>query len=115
MSPDQINAAIAKAVGYAPHSLEHAKALWFRPSEKHRLLERTVRIPLFASSLDAMASAEATLTESEMLIYVETLVFMVSEGQWTVCATAPQRAEAFLRVKGLWEPALGHKPGCSAS
>lgn len=72
----------------------------------------------------AMATAEATLTtKDEQRRYEQKLwdltgcnLPQANEYFLMATATALQRAEAFLRCKGLWEqPAPAQKPGCSAS
>ena len=57
--------------------------------------------PRYLESLDAMEEAEKRLTDGEIEDYVKCL-----HGLCEVCdvfATAAQRAEAFLRTKGLWK------------
>lgn len=91
MSPDQINAAIAKALGWqwveiaGVASLERPEATWYKRDELKAKIVASPScpqvadasgVPDFAGSLDAMALAEATLTETEMLIYVETAMLV---------------------------------------
>ena len=65
-------------------------------------------IPNFHSSLDACAEFEKTLTtEKDRRAYKLALVKASTDGKgdWLtqIIATAPQRCEAYLRVKGLWK------------
>jgi len=45
--------AVAEVLGYTPHSVRAHNSMWFRPGEKNRLLERTVRLGNWLTSLDA--------------------------------------------------------------
>ncbi len=81
-------------------------------------------LPNYARSLDAMHDAENALTKEEAGSYAQFLGnamgmmdvgyfpgqpnFSISEWEMLIRATASQRAEAFLRAKGLWSnvPAL---------
>lgn len=54
--------------------------------------------------LNAMHEAENELTTEQGREYVRTL-FQITESDFrSHCATASQRAEAFLRALGLWKP-----------
>ncbi len=63
-------------------------------------------IPDYLGDLNAMHEAEKALTGEQSWQYVQLLSGYSNEG-W--CATAAQRAEAFLRTLGLWveEPVSG--------
>jgi len=88
MTNEQINAAIAKVLKYKQ---------WY---------------PNFATDLNAMHEAEKVLTKDQNS-YLTTLAGLVEvdhlrglDADWPwVCATARQRAEAFLRTIGKWEEA----------
>lgn len=64
--------------------------------------------PDFAGSLDAMHEVEATLSRDAAHAYHDRLMDSRPNlpdwtvDRWTWHATARQRAEAFLRVKGAW-------------
>lgn len=63
--------------------------------------------PPYTSSLDAMAQAEPFLTEDEWGQYRINLACRFTDHpddgyRFAISATAPQRAEAFLRAKKLW-------------
>jgi hypothetical protein len=53
MTADEIRVKCAEAMGWTPHAIRSCDSMWFHPGEKHRLLERTNRIPKFTRSLDA--------------------------------------------------------------
>ena len=72
-------------------------------------------VPNYGESLDAMAEAEATLTERELVEYANSSLYLVVtsiNGMMNSCAvehakvitaTASQRLDAFLLAKGLAE------------
>lgn len=60
--------------------------------------------PDYHGDLNAIAQAERTLREPEKRRYIERLAHSMPSTKYTVCATAPQRCEAFLKCKGLWKP-----------
>jgi len=113
MTTNEINIAIAQACGWEIHEdadwrksyVTSPKGRQFSPADPRVALSHF--IPNYSESLDAMHSAEATLTDGEFNIYLDCLVSAVSPKAWSglfamVTATALQRAEAFLCVKGLW-------------
>jgi hypothetical protein len=71
------------------------------------------KYPDYPNDLNAMHEAEKTLTEKEQVWYLQKLTQVrLKQGSGgiiaciidkTTFATAAQRAEAFLRVKGLWK------------
>lgn len=99
MTPEEINIAIAESLGvmkwsYAlPKKVPHCDMLDYH------------------SSLDACAEFEATITTPfEMSCYASLVFEQLSEvdqsGELDFCmitATAPQRCEAYLRLKRLWK------------
>jgi hypothetical protein len=72
------------------------------------------RYPDYTGSLDCMHEAEKALTMDQMRIYQDELIRWnnrayrtggpTHHGLWVIHATAAQRAEAFLRTIGKWEP-----------
>lgn len=118
MSPEEINAIIAKALGWHDGG---GRANWpycGYPPDKDYPSEPD-SLPDFRNDLNAMAMAEWAL-EEWTLIYVETLKrltynstphaisydeYCAKDLEWCgdVFATAPQRCEAWLKAKGLWE------------
>jgi len=89
MTPEQQNIAIAEVMGWTRHG-----CYWLKPGSRN-----TRRLPAYHSDLNACAEFEATLTGNEWDKYCDHF-----GGSLRGCAsaTAPQRCEAFLRVKGLW-------------
>lgn len=96
MTPEEINIAIAESLGvmkwsYAlPKKVPHCDMLDYH------------------SSLDACAEFEATMDKQEQSDYICALGGLCQEpdlDDWAgVCfATAPQRCEAYLKLKGLWK------------
>ena len=94
MTDQQINQAIADACGivgkdqYGP--LYQTEEGW------------VVDCPNYCTDLNAMHRAEHTLTSAQLLDYVALLFDACYEA---TLATSCQRAEAFLRTLGKWEPA----------
>lgn len=80
------------------------------PSNRH-LPTYGKAIPDYLNDLNAMHEAEKILTEVQFGdYYIEHLKMARGESQYTidrsmVCATAAQRAEAFLKTIGKWEEA----------
>lgn len=80
---------------------------------KHRLIGKQVGFDAdFYSDLNAMHEAEKSLTIDQQAEYWVCLHHLTDAdectGHWldlkaTGCATAAQRAEAFLKTLGLWE------------
>lgn len=106
MSDEQINAAIAEACGWENVGrYPKSRNVWVG-KHAHRLQE----IPDYCGDLNAMADAEKALTKdrnsylTELATLVSTDDLRGQDADWPwVCATARQRAEAFLRTLGKWE------------
>jgi hypothetical protein len=108
MTPLEINKAIAEACGHSYHKpspQEIASGSYYQYE------------PNYHGDLNAMHEAEETLSHDEQLEYAELLTSNLSEEFCDLegtrehvfaCArfTAAQRAEAFLRVKGLWRETI---------
>lgn len=60
-------------------------------------------LPDYFHDLNAMHEAEKTLTDEQKGEYINQLSSICGDTMWFIHATAAQRAEAFGRVKGLWE------------
>jgi len=112
MTNKQINAAIAEACGWTCVSAVHSSGT--APNADYIGNEF---IPNYCNSLEAMHQAEKCLSEKHMREYIFEL-HNITDGDmnaqgdfWdraklyypVVCATARQRAEAFLRALKLWE------------
>lgn len=105
MTPDQQRITIATACGWTDIRRQRLYAgdqdLWgtkLKGAEKHRN-----RLPDYLADLNAMHEAEKALTDMQQGYYWDHLKDMTDEGFGQLHATAPQRAEAFLRTLGLWQ------------
>jgi len=104
MTDKQINAAIARECGWTEI---RDNVVGKAPGET---ANRVMFLPNYSTSLNAMHEAEQILTKDRNL-YLNTLAGLVEidhlrglDADWPwVCATAYQRAEAFLRALGKWE------------
>jgi hypothetical protein len=93
MTKEQINIAIAEHLGWKKkREVEPGYWVWFAPNGN---LSGQDNIPNYASDLNAMHEAEKVLS-SERLVQFWMRIPSSS-------ATAPQRAEAFLRTVGKWQ------------
>ena len=96
MTEKEINIEIAKACGWKNCSIEFAGGI---PSGRKlpNGLERD--LPDYCHDLNSMHEAELTVMgDSRWFIWMQAKTDVAG-----VHATAMQRAEAFLRVKGLWK------------
>ena len=97
MNPEQQRVAIAEACGKW-HSG------W--PHEYMNQADRLRHIPNYLNDLNAMHEAEKLLVRLQWVSYLRRLQTLCDESvTWPIHATAPQRAEAFLRTIGKWEEA----------
>ena len=106
MIPTKINIAIAKECGWKPNGLGPEGTL-HDPQGCTCFDGRGCSIPNYHNSLDAMREAEKMLTRKQLSDYVEEIDSMINEptystGESVLAATSQQRAEAFCRVKGIW-------------
>jgi hypothetical protein len=105
MTNEQINAAIARECGWTNVNATHRSGK--APSADYVGSEF---IPDYCADLNAMHEAEKVLAKDRNS-YLTTLAGLVEtdhlrglDADWPwVCATARQRAEAFLRTLGKWE------------
>jgi hypothetical protein len=98
MSNDQINAEIAKACGWTGVNASHRSGK--APNADYVGSEF---IPDYCADLNAMHQVESLLSAIDlgvMAIWVARI--LPKEAEW-FHASARQRAEAFLRMRGLWE------------
>ena len=100
MTDAEINAAIAEVCGFTRGQIG-----WWQGPNSMPFIESG--LPDYCHDLNAMAGAEATLAVRYEYVNKLGLVNLGVESlQWPcVFATARQRAEAFLRVKGKWKDA----------
>jgi len=102
MSPEKQRIAIAEACGWRDCFLD-AQGFPFggEPNEPYVRL-----LPDYLHSLDAMHEAEKVLTSAQHISYWSFLAEMDDYrkcGKSILCATAAQRAEAFLKTLCKWE------------
>ena len=105
MTPEQINTTIHKACGW---TRRHRHTSFYSNGDNKRL-----GVPDYYNDLNACAQFEATMTAAQRVEYGFELnnVICAHNAQpyptrfEYATAPAPQRCEAFLRVRGLWEEA----------
>lgn len=94
MTPEQQRIAIAEACGWKP---DKRGLGWLSPHGYY------APEPDYLNDLNAMHDAEKVLTKEQRRKYVRTL-FQTTNTDWdSHCATASQRARAFLETLMLWE------------
>jgi hypothetical protein len=105
MSDEEINRAIAEHLGWRcqSHVPEQNKAgatmCWIPPGNHEW---HPVQIPNYCGDLNAMHEAEKALTKKDLWEMTMQLCNIVYGDVPLAHATAPQRAEAFLRTVGKW-------------
>lgn len=108
-TPEQMRVEIAKLLGYWPDEGRNwRKGTWLKKTPEYPEGFPS-ELPDFPASLDAMATAEATLTDDEWILYISILgaccrvsspfIGSITAMKALVSATALQRATAFLAVK----------------
>lgn len=105
MTDEQINAAIAKELGWTQVEAIHRSGR--APSATYVGREF---IPNYCTDLNAMHEALMTLKDySVRKYYTQMLEAVVDEPLrfYAIASTARQRAEAFLRTLGKWEEVQG--------
>lgn len=104
MTDDQINAAIAKACGWTDI---HDDPTWGWLGNPPDLQGSKWPLLRYTECLNAMHEAEKTLFPYYATVYSNKLAITTkaeySDDIEYFCATARQRAEAFLRATGKWE------------
>ena len=119
MTREKQRIAIATACGWKSPTLPEVAALqdgwltsgehWLSPSG---VLRPAHHMPDYLNDLNAMHEAEKVLTEKGVNAWWTYVGFIHRHNptpfgtETAVHATAPQRAEAFLRTLGLWEETL---------
>jgi hypothetical protein len=112
MTDEQINAAIAEACGWTEcrlvskvvlSTLRDPVAYGIPPNGTYE-----IACPNYCSDLNSMHEAEKALNSDDIFeTYYLALYETTQSTRWPVCATARQRAEAFLRTLGKWEEVRG--------
>lgn len=104
MSDTEINEAIAKACGWRWDVNDKKETYWFHPNKPFLSFTKP---PDFCSDLNACHEAEKVLWTDQIPKYCKFLWEAMADSPeaniGTIHATARQRAEAFLRTKGLWK------------
>ena len=93
-----INVAIAQALGWQWHGepdWDRTDPYWKKGDVAYQFL------PNYCASLDLMATAEATLDQSQRVDYLNELARVCGTEKDKVFATAAQRAMAFYHVRKL--------------
>ena len=106
MTDEQINAAIAEACGWKAVCIDGGSGFY---KGFDNGAELRPDLPDYCSDLNAMHEAEKIVTSDCNLTYSSELARITdahySDDPDFFCATARQRAEAFLRTLGKWEEA----------
>ena len=110
MKEEQINAAIAKACGWTECRLVTKVVLsTLREPVAYGIPQNgTYEIAClnYCSDLNAMHEAERVLNADALFEEYYLMLYETTRStRWPVCATARQRAEAFLKTLGKWEEA----------
>lgn len=101
MTDEQINIAIAEACGWTDI---HDDPTWGWLGRPPKSAGSGWPILPYCECLNAMHDAEKVLNTDELFEkYYLALYDTTQSTRWPVCATARQRAEAFLRTIGRWE------------
>jgi hypothetical protein len=106
MNPKAQRIAIAEACGWrmGTETVEHidgyqwteTRKFWTSPTSK------IYSLPDYLNDLNAMHEATQSLTKDQLRWYRNLLIELTGTFE-AIDATAPQRAEAFLRTIGKWE------------
>jgi hypothetical protein len=109
MTEQEIDIAIAEACGWKwkdnKSIISPKGSKWARYSSLAGVDQLPFVLPDYCHDLNAMADAEETLSREQRLQFAQNISEMFHGPEWRfaeIHATARQRAEAFLRVKGLW-------------
>ncbi len=97
MKPEEINKAIFRSLGWSIVEDSPYKGCSWNKGAAY-----TSKPPNYAESLDACAEFERTLTPRELAEYSYGLMDITRTTYEAITATAAQRCEAYLRMKGLW-------------
>jgi hypothetical protein len=111
MTDEQLNAAIAEACGWTEiqdSGVWHHHKLWGYPPLKPGQGGNSFHyLPNYCNDLNAMHEAEKTIFPYYATVYSNKLAQVtgaeMSDDTDYFCATARQRAEAFLRTLGKWK------------
>jgi predicted ABC-type transport system involved in lysophospholipase L1 biosynthesis ATPase subunit len=105
VTPEQQRIAIAQACGWKRQ--EPDSCFFDDPTESFQ--EYVGDLPDYCNDLNAMHQAETVMTDRQRTSYLDKLYevcnphSMLNDDWNLTCATAAQRAEAFLKTIGKWE------------
>ncbi len=107
MTEEQINAAIAEACGWTEIGECENGGFRLRGFPSDRFEAHRKPIPNYCNDLNAMHEAEKVILPKFSHFYANKLALITgvdcSDETAFFCATARQRAEAFLKALGKWE------------
>lgn len=121
MTPEKQRIAIAEACGWKPQGsrtdymggeVVHKETMYLSPNGyTYATPSNGFGFPDWLNDLNATHEAEKVLTDSQRRAYVDALGCVVNglcgcdsdDEFYFVCATAAQRAEAFIKAIGKWE------------
>jgi hypothetical protein len=104
MTNQQINVAIAQACGWTILK-KPLSGFGFAAYAKEPNGDPSPGIPEYCDDLNAMHEAEDELSGNQYMVYAN-ILGAVEGSLFGIRATARQRAEAFLRALGKWEPVV---------
>ena len=113
MNADKQRIAIAEACGWkpSPHCPTFGAPPWGIPPAPKEAGRPWEEFPDYLNDLNAMHESEKVLTLAQKREYHTQLCEVqrahhgkYKDGTYLISATAPQRAEAFLRTIGKWDP-----------
>ena len=109
MTDRKLNIIIARACGWKSKEETNGEPWLWQRTRKDKMIESSLEPPDYCNDLNAMHEAEKLVTSDCNLTYANQLAKIVnanySDDPCFFCATARQRAEAFLRTLGKWEEA----------
>lgn len=105
MTEEQQRIAIAEACGWTLLETDFKEWTLTSPTKSRKVFDNQFQallsLPNYLNDLNAMHEAEKMLTDKEYEAFCMELFFIVKSGR-LISATSGQRAEAFLKAKGLW-------------
>ena len=105
MTDEQMRIAIAESVGYKELFMDNGKSMvpqrWESPYDEFCYVAES--LPDYLNDLNAMHEAEKTFADDDVIAekYWLALYDATEHTRWPYDATARQRAEAFLKTKGI--------------
>jgi hypothetical protein len=107
MTDRKLNIIIARACGWKSKEETNGEPWLWQRTRKDKTIESILEPPDYCNDLNAMHEAEKVLNSDDIFeTYYLALYETTQSTRWPVCATARQRAEAFLRTLNKWEEAV---------